>query len=946
MLRGTVWPGGFGKPAARLRGGGRPRAAPNPMIGQSLSAGIRPQPLATKILPPRGAGGLIDRPRLLGLLAQVEAKQLTVVKSGGGFGKTSLASAWAEQLRQNNKAVAWLTLDAEDDEPRQFLLYVARALRRACPGVGDAVASLISEISLVPPVSLVSMLINELTDIADDVFLILDDYHWISDPQIHKLVQFLLAHAPAHFHLVITSRTEPAIARGRLRAQNNLLEIDASALRFDLEETRAFLEHENFGPTDPADVNILYQKTEGWPAVLRIVASTCNQTGEPLGQYARRLSGTLRPIGAYLAEMLDGLPADMLLFMLRVSLLDRLTPPLCEAVAPLCETGVAASRDMLSSMADRQLLLTPLDQEGQWYRYHPLLGAHLSARLQRERGQELPTLHHRAAQWYAAHELWTDAVRHAIAAGDTDETMAWIERSAMTLVKQGDLLTLLDWQRRFPGALTRSQGEMKLAAAWGLALAMRFEEARALLAELEQGPGAEETPKAEVLRCDCQTVRSVVAALADDSQAALPLAQACLERASDPWTLNVAANVVRFCHWKADDLKGFYATPWRSCSADEGRRNLFAAVYRLCFQGLVEVQQLRLPAGERHYLEALQLAEQHAGPNSVAAAFPASLIGELRYEQGRLDEAEAAVIDRLAVINATGMLECTLRTYVVLARVAAWRGHRERAYALLEQAEHLGHARKWGRLVAAVLLERLRLDVAEGKFLEAGACLHQLEDLAAAYPAPVRCAWSAIGTYAQLARASLGLAQGDWQDSIGTLKKLSQEARAANHNYRELGLAARLAVAHLRANDVAAAAEVFRDLLTAAAGRGIFQTILDQGPEIGPLLSHFQKQAQPGRQSEEVLSCAAGLLARWRELYPPRAAAAAVPVAADLLSPRERNILGLIGQGQTNKAIARALGIKPETVKTHVKRIFIKLGVDSRAQAVARVQNFRQLAQA
>ena len=163
----------------------------------------------------------------------------------------------------------------------------------------------------------------------------------------------------------LSTRTEPPLPLAGLRAQNQLVEIDSAALRFDLEETRQFLEHEGLGPLDPAQLRLLHERTEGWPAVLRIVASTFSQSGQNFGQYVRQLSGTLRPIGAYLAEMVDGLPRDMASFMLRTAVLDRFSAALCKAV-----TQHKSSQEFLESIANRQLLLVPLDHEGRWYRYH------------------------------------------------------------------------------------------------------------------------------------------------------------------------------------------------------------------------------------------------------------------------------------------------------------------------------------------------------------------------------------------------------------------------------------------------------------------------------------------------------------------------------------------------------------------------------------------------
>jgi LuxR family maltose regulon positive regulatory protein len=900
-----------------------------------MITGKQPQLLATKIVPPRGAAGLIDRPRLLGMTAQLEEKQLVVIKAAAGFGKTSLALAWADELRQSGNSVAWFALDPDDNEPTRFLFYIAHALRRACDGLGEAAISQISAFFFLVPVNtIVATLINELADSEDEIYLFLDDYHSITHPEIHDALSFLLQHAPTQFHLVLTSRTEPPLPLVRLRAQNRLLEIDLAALRFDLDETRRFLEHENLGALDSSELRMLCAKTEGWPAVLRIIASTSSQPGQDFGRYVHGLSGALRPIGAYLDEMLDGLPDDMVQFMMRTTVLDRLCAPLCEAV-----TGVGSSRNFLESIEVRQLLLMPLDQAGQWYRYHPLLGGHLRQRLEAELGDEIPELHRRACRWYASQELWTDAVQHAIAAGDTDQAISWIESCAMALVKRGDLLTLLGWQRLFPTELMRSQIKVRLAIAWGLALAMRFEESLQLLENIEHDIGSDDTREVEGLGYECRTIRAVVAALRDDSRTALPLAEVYLRQPTDPWTTNVASNVARLCHWKAGDLESFYATPWIPYSNDEDKWNVFSSIYRLCFQGLVEFQQLRLSTAEGYYLDAMHLAEQHVGANSVAAALPASLIAEIRYEQGQLGEAEAAVIDRLPIINATAMLECVLRTYIVLARIAACRKNVRQAYALLEQAENLGDTRRWGRLVAAALVERLRLNLAEGRTAEASACLDRLMRLAAEYPAPTRCAWSEIHYYRALAHAQMAETENRPRDAAAILAKLHRDAEVAHNDYVALRLGAQLSAVLLGANEPTEAANAFRRVLGAAAPAGIYQTILDQGPAIGTLLMRFQEDAKRTGLSQELLPHLGSLITRWGDRYQPARSSSPSVVTAESLSTREHSVLEFIGRGHSNKEIARDLGITPETVKSHVKNIFAKLTVQRRAQAVSRAQS-------
>jgi LuxR family maltose regulon positive regulatory protein len=258
----------------------------------------------------------------------------------------------------------------------------------------------------------------------------------------------------------------------RCALRDQLLEIDASSLRFDLQETQAFLERENAARLESADLMLPPFSNRG--LARRAAYSRFDvHFGYGSHAYLRKLSALHRPIDAYLAEMLDGLPADLVSFMLRTAVLAKLSVPLCEAV-----TGTSSTGALRSSIERRQLLLIALDHEGEWFRYHPILGEYLKRRLDAEIAAEVPDLNRGAAHWYASQELWTEAVQHALASGDTEQALCWIERCAMDLVKKGDLLTLLAWQRlfppeimkrsrrsgsRLPGACSRDPGQGRLA---------------------------------------------------------------------------------------------------------------------------------------------------------------------------------------------------------------------------------------------------------------------------------------------------------------------------------------------------------------------------------------------------------------------------------------------------------------------------------------------------
>jgi LuxR family maltose regulon positive regulatory protein len=884
--------------------------------------------LATKTVAARFRG-LVARPRLVAILSELPVKRLGVIKAPAGFGKSSLAATLAEKFDQSGNCVAWLNIDTDDDEATRFLFYLSQALHHACPDVGTGAIGLILENNLIDPTAILSSLINDLAEIEDDVYLFLEDYHCVSAPRIHQTVAYFLKHAPSHCHVVVTTRTEPPLPLATLRAQNQLIEIDSVALRFDMQETQAFLDSTKPGVLELPDVQLLQRKTEGWPAALRIISSMRSQSGSDLREYVHNLSGSQRPIAAYLAEMLDGLPAELVDFMLRTAILDRLCGALCEAV-----TGSSSSRTILASLAQRQMLLTPLDNDGVWFRYHALFAEYLRQRLEADRGIETPELHRRAALWYASKELWTEAVQHAIAAGDSDRAISWIKNCAMALIKRGDLFTLLEWQRQFPDELMRGQPEVRLAIAWGLALALRFDEALQLATDIEGDIAAARPPDTNLL-CECQAIRSVAIVLKDDSEQALPLAQACLNGSSDPWTANVASNVLRLGHLKAGNLKQFHATPWIPYSVEEDRRNLFASVYRHCLKGLAEERQIRLAAADGHYREALRIAEQDVGPNSIAAALPASLIARIKYEQGQLDEAEAWVIDRVSLVSSATMLDCVWSAYFVIARVATARTNFERARTLLERAENQGVARDWGRLSAGAIGEQARLYLNDGRLDEATACVERLEGLARKYPAPRPCAWSEIEWHHKLARAHLLGQQARSDEAIAILQQLQREAEAMQHRQFMICIAIRLSAVQLSSGKVAEAVSRFRRVLAACAAAGLYQTVLDERPLVSDLLRATQES---GNVKADLIPYVDRLLEGLRGAGQQRLAPASGARILSALSPRETDILTLIAEGLSNKEIARSLDIGPETVKSHLKSVFTKLGVERRAQAVARAQ--------
>lgn len=883
--------------------------------------------LVAKTQLPKLPARLVPRERLFARMKQGRFCTLTVIKAAAGFGKTSLAMAWANRLVGEGQHVAWVSLDPEDNAPDQFLRYIARALYSACPELNRQGLDLITEVALIRPLDMVHLLLNALNGITEDLFLFLDDYHTLHDRVITACMASLLRHAPPFLHVILTTRTEPDLPLVRLRALNQLTEIDARALRFDIEETSRFLEQE--GVEGAEDASALQEKTEGWPVMIRVITATSQQSGHEFSNYVRCLSVRDRPIHSHLADMLNGLPGDVVAFLLQTSVLESLCEPLCRTVTRLDQ----ADR-IFEQLTSQQLLLMPLDTEGAWFRCHPLLQGFLLHRLQRESPELICELHRRAYGWYADAQRWTDAIRHAIEAKDTEQAVKWVETCAIALLRRGELLTLCAWERLFPPELMKRQTKARLAIAWGMALAVRFDEALRLAARIEADSHAADQALRDSISCECQTVRAVALSLADEVEAALPLATASMALgASGPWTTNAAANVALLGWWKLGDLDQCYQLPWLSFPGDDGARNVVATVYRFCLLGLIEYTQLHQATALYHFKEALRVARDYAGPYSAAASQPSVFIAQCLYDQGRLDEAKELIFTRLPTINATCMLECVLAASTILIRIASLRGCREEVETLLNRAEELARSHRWGRLEARILRERVRVALLDGQEAAASAYVTRLSHLRAGAKQKSLLIQHEMSNEHDLAEALLLITRQKGHQAMLHLQAV--KARAKTRRNQALALEVDSLQALIWEDDKKSLPDPdgLPTGLAQALACGKVQLFIDALPFFRVETRERFRQTvlatpQPGATELADLIKARFLLQQ--EPYQM------VGSGGTPLSPREQTILQCLLEGKSNKTIARDLNVTPETIKTHLKRLFQKLNVSNRSQVVSK----------
>jgi LuxR family transcriptional regulator, maltose regulon positive regulatory protein len=417
-----------------------------------------PTLLATKLAPPLRRG-LMHRRRLVQALNGAARHRLTLLVAPAGWGKTSLLADWHTTGRRER--VGWLALDPEDSDPVRFWTYLISAVRTVLPGVGERALATLGIPGRALYDAALPALINDLATLDENVHLVLDDYHVLTDPELHRTVAYLLAHQPPRLHLIIATRSDPPLPFGRLRAHGEMLEIRANDLAFTDTEATTMLNGALALRLDVQDVQRLAARTEGWAAGLYLAGLSLREHPDRAA-FVAAFHGTDRFVFDFLgSEVLAAQPADLRTFLLETSILARLSASLCQAV-----TGRADSAALLERIERSNLFLVPLDSEGHWFRYHRLFGELLRHELGIAQPQRVPELHRRAAAWFHAAGQVGEAIDHAAAAGDIDGAAELIAGNWNTWFNAGRLATVQGWLDRLPAPVQLADSRLCVARAW------------------------------------------------------------------------------------------------------------------------------------------------------------------------------------------------------------------------------------------------------------------------------------------------------------------------------------------------------------------------------------------------------------------------------------------------------------------------------------------------
>ena len=867
-----------------------------------------------KTTPPRVGRAAAVRPRLERRWAEVHDRTAIVVTAPQGFGKTTLMAQWRRNWLERGACVAWASLDAQDDRAR-FVELLFFALRNATGRESFAAAAAQSRMQGDRELEALTTLLAETALHATQTVVILDDAHRMPQGAMRELLAYLVNNAPPNLHFLIGTRRALELQLTDLMAAGGLATLDASELRFELEESRELL-NSRFGRRMSLDDAVrLHDVTEGWPLGLQLAASTVERSTdlhEVIGQLSARRGDIQR---FFLESLMSRMSAEHSAFLVRISILEVVNAELCAAV-----TGSSDAALFLERLADDSPMVIAGDDR-EWLRLHSMARDFFLGQFDRLPAEERRTCYEHAAKWYAEHGQFRDAARHALAAGNDALAVAHAAVCLQDMAQEGRLTEARDWLKRLPSSIMARDVRLQLTAAWITALGSDAASVPALIEGISQHPQFDENFRfhsalimaaaaiysdkpgqvADALRgweCPPPAVPELHALALENSLATLALHMGDTEQVRR-----------RLAHALTDGRRP------ASLRLVLGYSDLLVGTSYLLEGSAARTVALLQPR--------LESAEREMGRRSAVAAMTAGVLAGAQLVLGRIDQARATLADRLDVIERAGSPDSLMIAYRTLSGIALQDGDEARALEILEGLREFGVTRNLPRAVLMSLMEQVRLHALRGRVETASSLLMQLEALEPVFSQP---------DYEPF-RASFRLLRGLAAGYTAIARRDFQAAESALRDILELP-------AHLHRHPLVLVARALSALTAGELGRPEAGRMLEEALGLADLagLGSYVAAAHPRLSAIMDRRRGASADAGAAQAPAPARANQATPAPSGLLTPKEAHILSLLAAGKANKEIARAMDIGEQTVKWHLKNIFSKLDAANRKHAVDRAR--------
>ncbi|HLF25526.1 MAG TPA: LuxR C-terminal-related transcriptional regulator [Anaerolineae bacterium] len=922
--------------------------------------------LATKLHRPAVPPKRVPRPHLVQRLNEglASSRQLTLVSAPAGFGKTTCISDWVNAL---DVPVTWLSLDPTDDDPGRFFTYLVAALQRVDANLGREIEGVLRAGQL-PPIGVVSAtLINDILDLESRFLLVLDDFQVIQDGFILQVLEQLVNNPPQPLHLVLLTREDPSLPLARLRANNQLTEIRAGDLRFTSREADRFLNEVMGLSLSQADIGALEDRTEGWIAGLHLAGLSVRDRADPSG-FIATLSGSHRFILSYLTEEVLGQQSeDIQHFLLQTSILDRLSGELCNAV-----TGRTDSHSLLERLLNANLFLIPLDDERRWYRYHHLFADLLRDLQSTRQKDEMAELHRRASQWYARAGRVSEAIQHALPAGDYATAVRLIEDHAMDMLMQWHIKTVDGWMQSIPPAWCAQSPTANLAFAWMLMMrgdytraAPYLQRLQALFSDSEMSEETEE-PSLKAKWLAIQTMLLNAQAKPAESVAlgsqALDIAPEEDGRVRSLIYLGLAG-----AYQQLDDYAQAVDAFQMIIQYAQAATNSVSELLGISGLALLAIQRGQLHFAFELASQGIERVERSGSLPPISMAVYGEL-GSIQYHWHHLEQAHKHFQRAIQVSALSGYSDAELYYGVILSRLFQIQGDLETAAREIQKAVDLMRVEAPAVVREEVISQQVRIYLAQDNLAAAEAALKDqgfsfqggfsFPDLDSGQQIvrPVAVLYiSALRIL--LYRAQAKRERANLKPGIELADHLI--AGALQRQYIPFALETLLARAKLYAalgNEPASQADCIR-ALELGEPEGFISIFVEEGPQARLLIEDYRLKILDKRfeRDEAVRDRLLPYLARILESFPSAVTPSTHPPSINnptplrsggysqrspidnLLEPltdRELDVLRLMAEGLKYEEIAARLFISLNTVRSHVKAIYDKLNVKNRVKAI------------
>ena len=903
--------------------------------------------LESKLYPATGTRRPLSRPRLESLHDVLEGNYAVVLAvAPAGYGKSTLMAQWHAHLVERGLPCAWLSLDQDDNDKMRFMRHLVAALQKAGLPLGRPVAGSPTAEFSAGATPLLHALADDLASIQRRIILFLDDLHFVQDSGVLEIVNWLVNYAPPALQRIIGTRETEHLHLSSLRVRQQLLELDAQELQFDLEEATQFFRSRLGRGLSVGDLRRLLDKTEGWPAALELVALALAGQSEQAA-FVERFAGTDSGIVEYLGEaVLSRMDERTRTFVFRISMFDRICAPLAQAVAHTDDTlDVQDAEELLHALRLRNLFLIPLDRSATWMRFHHLVAEFFRERYRRTAAAQARECLLRGAQWLHANGYVEEAINSLIRAQDWDRATQWVAESVEELVfRRGYHQTILRWVNALPEAIVDRHPVIRIQYAFALSFYPRHREYQAQIYRLEQLLQAlKERPDADPraideLRCAVELQAAMSAGLRDDGKRGGELAAAWLASWPDASLRRkgVVGNVLAFGYKSTGQIdRGLevLADARRWLSQGEG---YYALTWTIYLEALLHMKRGGYLEARLACLSGLGLVESELQDHPAhASGLLHAVFAAIAYEFDEIDAAAGYVEQAMSSVKESGQADAIILTYLTQARLQRLRDDEMGALTVLRDGQDLGERRGLRRVTLALAAEECSTLARGGRYEEARLVATRF----GFSKLPPRVGLSDLTSDKALRAASRYLLEQAPRFVVRTLGGAIEYCQQRGFAHRQVELLLLRALAHMRDGEDASALVDLHSALTVAAPRRYLRVFLDESRELRPLINRLDLQRLRGsevaplaRRLQEAIHQPEGQSERQSSV-----------VSGEALTRREVSILKRLESELSNKEIAEAIFISEGTLKWHLHNIYGKLDVKNRSGALTRARALKLL---